>query len=184
MHTCHSTHCVGSDTWKLNYHLPTATLKSTILYIIGILPFGNKLNKFRDVIPLFWALKSYSEAGLTILKPVSYACPPMLEQGPSKLGGGLEPMEPICDHAPVTDNSTLHVEEVVPSYKLITQWENPKIEFFALVLTILISTEFDAIALPFCKVPLRWIWDSVLFPAFCLIALSLFEAFQPFETWN
>ena len=38
------------------------------------------------------------------------ACPPVLEQGPSKLG---RISEPIYDHVPVVDKSTPHIEEVV-----------------------------------------------------------------------
>ena len=48
---------------------------------------------------------------------------------------------------------------------------------FASVLTILISAEFNAIALPFRNVPLWWIWDSVFFAAFCLLASNPFEVF-------
>ena len=39
-------------------------------------------------------------------------------------------------------------------------------------------------ALPFRKALLQWIWDSVLSPAFCRIALSSFKVFQPFEACN
>ena len=57
-------------------------------------------------------------------------------------------------------------------------------EFCASVLIILISVEFNAIALPFHNVPLWWNWDSLLAPGFWLFALSVFQLFYHCEDWN
>ena len=74
-------------------------------------------------------------------------------------------LESIRNFPSVADNSTSDVEEVLRSSNWLSIGKTPPLEFSALVLTILISAVFNAIALPFRKAPLWWIWDSELFPA-------------------